>query len=1080
MSDLSLPSFHRPRFLHGLTLCLVVAVTWMPISVGQSALAESLDEAGQLAFAENIRPLLEKYCVRCHTLENQESGIRVDHLTSEIRDEQLSLLKGMQRQIELEEMPPADEFQPSAEESERLLQWISDSMQAVRMRSTQRHGTIRRLTVSQYRNSLHDLLGLTEDLTNILPPDAISKDGFTNNSQSMVLSPLQVESYLDIASTALDLCIIDEAKPPAIQNFRMELGKGINGNPCPDALILGANSELLNNRDFIVTQPVPEKPFDFTPLVMRSNYDFIEGYQGNDTVRGWRKYNSIYHSVFACVRSTPGYPKGEAYEVIDAGLLLRPAIPSAEIFGVENTYGPKANFKISLRELPDSGNFRVRVRAAKYDDALLLDAGTAINAVIDRGDGPAASDVLFADLASGPSSTTAGAAQSLRSDTVTVEHPGIYRVDVYVTAPDKESLLQVQLGERHFSGKLLDASPVSLPLNEAHQLNKVNKVNDVNNVNATANLERTAPNDAQPATLHVTPFMVVHLASGECQVRARLGDNSKLQGIRFRQLADEHELAQTFQRFENRTPTLGVHVGLRRDCGSTLTQVGPLQRVTPGGLQEFVFEGAINDFPSPVVEADNVNYLAGIREIGVRSEYTDGRDMPRLLIRSVEFQGPLYTEWPPATHRNIFIDSPHRQNPVAYAEAILRSFASKAYRRPVTTDELNGLMQVWRVSYDEQNDFVESIKDALSVVLTSPQFLFLIENSRGPEAEDLDEYELASKLSYFLWNSPPDQQLLNLANSGELRQTLDREVDRLVEDHRFTLFVEQFASEWLSLDKFDVVSVDATKFPKLTREVKAQLRQEPARFLEFLFRENLPARNLIQSDFVLANEVVASYYGLSAPVDQGFEFIPMTSQELQHASMLGGVLTQASILSGLSNGRESNPIKRGAWLARKIIAEPPDDPPPNVPQLKEDHASGLTLRQQLEAHRNQKGCVKCHEGIDPWGIPFESFDAAGLFRLVPEAETTSRLPDGEELAGASVAGAEVNNFKDLQVYLATERADQVAFSFMKHLATYATGRSLSYNEMVFLQEQSLELKADDYRVRDLLHFIVNSDLFLKK
>ncbi len=1049
MSGLSLPPLQRRSYACSLNLaCALAAVLISQVGLGQFATAQPIDEPNQLAFTETIQPLLDRYCVRCHTLENQESGIRVDQLTSEIRDEQLSLLKGIQKQIELGEMPPADEVQPSAAEAERLLQWISDSLIAVRLRNTDRHGTIRRLTVSQYRNSLRDLLGLTEDLTNVLPPDGISKDGFSNNSQSMVLSPLQVESYLDIAAAALELCIVDEARPPAIQTFRMELGKGINDNPCPDSLILGANSELLNNADFVVTQPIPDKPFPFTPFVMRSNYDFIEGYQGNDTVRDWRKFDSIYHSVFACVRGTPGYPKGEAYEVIDQGLLLRPAIPSAEIFGVENTYGPKANFKISLRELPDSGNFRVRVRASKYDDALLLEAASDIEDSGGPVEDATASEMLFADLASASSRTAAGAAASLHSDTVTIQRPGIYRVDVYLTAPDGESLLQLQLGERHFSGKLLGSSPVMFP-----------------------------PNNADA---HATPFMVLRLAAGNCEVRARLGDNSKLQGVRFSQLADDHELTQKFQRFEARMPTLGVHVGLRRDCGSTLTQVGSLQRVAPGDVQEYLFEGAINDFPSPVVESDNVNYLAGIREIGVRSEYTDGRDMPRLLIRSVEFEGPLFTEWPPATHRNIFIDSPHRHDPEAYASAILDSFATKAFRRPVTTDELNGLLQVWRVSYREQADFVQSIQDALSVVLTSPQFLFLVENSQGPEAEELDEYELASKLSYFLWNSPPDQRLLDLARTGALRQTLASEVDRLIGDRRFTLFVDQFASEWLSLDKFDVVSVDVKKFPRLTREVKAQLRQEPARFLEFLFRKNLPARNLVQADFIMANEVVASYYGLAGASDQGFEFIPLAHQGIQPGNKYAGMLTRAAILSGLSNGRESNPIKRGAWLARKMIAEPPDDPPPNVPQLKEDHTSERTLRQQLEAHRNQKGCVKCHEGIDPWGIPFESFDAAGIFRPVPEAETTSQLPDGEELAGVGVAGVEVKSIEGLQVYLAAERTDQVAFSFMKHLATYATGRSLTHNEIVFLQEKGLELKPSGYRARDLLHFVINSDLFLKK
>ncbi|XZE54282.1 DUF1592 domain-containing protein [Planctomycetaceae bacterium SH139] len=1010
---------------------------------GQAAATQSLGRSAGTSFAEDIQPLLGKYCLRCHQLENQESGVRVDQLSGEILDEQLSLLKGIQRQIEQAEMPPADEPQPSAEESAQLLAWISESIIAVRTRNTERHGTVRRLTVSQYRNTLRDLLGLDEDLTSVLPPDAISKEGFSNNAQAMILSPLQVESYLDIAIQALELCIVDERTPPVIQSFRMELGKGINDNPCPDSLILGANSALLDNADFLVTQPEQAKPFAFTPFAMRTNYDFIEGYQGNDTVRGWRKFDSIYHSVFACVRGTPGYPKGEAYEVIDEGLLLRPAIPSAEIFGVENTYGPKANFKISLRELPNSGNFRVRVRARRYDDALLLDDASHCDDAFFAVRQPAA-DAMFVELGSRENSKSPG------TGAVTVARPGIYRVDVHLSTPANSQHFQLQLGDRHFSAKLPNSKPVLVDPDAA---------------------------GASAEDTHATPFMVVRLEEGEFAMAARAGDNAGLLGVRLSRLDESHPLTKEFIRFENRTPTLGVHLGLRRDCGSTLTQVGDLQRVAHEGWQEYVFEGAINNFPSPIVEANNVNYLAGIREIGVRSEYTDGRDMPRLLVRSVEFEGPLYNKWPPVRHRNIFIDSPDKEEPEAYAVAILESFAEKAFRRPVTEAELDRLMHVWRVSYDEQTDFVQSIKDALSVVLTSPQFLFIIENSRGPQAEDLDEYELAAKLSYFLWNSPPDQRLLHLASTGTLRHTLNNEVDRMIVDQLFSKFVEQFTSEWLSLDKFDVVSIDRDMFPDLTREAKAQLRQEPVRFLEHLFRENLPVRNLVNSDFVMANEVVASYYGLADAADQGFDFIPVPHAQEQR---LGGVLTQAAILAGLSNGRESNPIKRGAWLARKIIAEPPADPPPNVPMLEEDHTSELTLRQQLEAHRNQKGCVKCHEGIDPWGIPFEAFDAAGLFRMVPEAETTSQLPDSDELAGVIVPGSEVKHFGELQAYLATERLDQVAFSLMKHLATYATGRTPTYNEIVFLQEKGLELKARGYRTRDMLHFIINSDLFLKK
>jgi hypothetical protein len=243
------------------------------------------------------------------------------------------------------------------------------------------------------------------------------------------------------------------------------------------------------------------------------------------------------------------------------------------------------------------------------------------------------------------------------------------------------------------------------------------------------------------------------------------------------------------------------------------------------------------------------------------------------------------------------------------------------------------------------------------------------------------------------------------------------------------------------------------------------LRQEPVELVRYLIENNLPVRNLIQSDFIVANEVVADYYDLAERVESGFRF-----QRVRHEDEhLGGVLTQAGILAGLSDGRESNPIKRGAWFARKIIAEPPADPPPNVPELEED-TSHLPLRERLERHRNQPGCVKCHSGIDPWGIAFEQFDAGGRLKQKPGADPRSTLPDSTEVA----------NLNELKDYLATRRIDQVAFSFLKHLATYAVGRTLTYNEIEFLREKGLELAEKDYPMQDMIKFVVKSKLFLEK
>jgi hypothetical protein len=438
--------------------------------------------------------------------------------------------------------------------------------------------------------------------------------------------------------------------------------------------------------------------------------------------------------------------------------------------------------------------------------------------------------------------------------------------------------------------------------------------------------------------------------------------------------------------------------------------------------------------------------------------------MPRLAIRSVEFEGPFYETWPPASYANIFIPREPGTDEKSYGCKVIRSFAARAFRRPLAAEEEAARTAVFQHSMAAGRSFQDSVKDALVVALTSPQFLFLTEVSKSPAPEPLSGYELASKLSYWLWNGPPDHKTLQLAAAGALSKSLDTEVLRMIADPKFSRFADEFTSQWLSLDKFQVVEVDRQRYPKLTRQARAQLKQEPAEFVKYLIRNNLPVKNIIASDFVVGNEVTADYYGIPDAPDSGFDFVPVKVQR----NDLGGVLTLAATMSGLSDGRESNPVKRGAWVARKIIAEPPNDPPPNVPPLKEE-TKNLTLRERLEIHRSATMCAQCHSKIDPWGVALEQLDAGGRVKTAT-VDARSMLPDG-----ASVAGVE-----DLKRHLVQDRIDQVAFSVLKHLEIYAAGRSLTYNELNYLKQDALRLKPGGYRMRDMILYVANSKVFLEK
>ena len=1216
----------RRRALGALVLVTMLGIGWLvgapfaqePGPIAKSPLVRkpvALKAVAQASapqdrmFEQTVQPFLEKNCVRCHNDETSMAGVRVNQLGAGMEDRQIGVWEGVRHRVETGTMPPKGQPQPSSAERQAITAWITQSLETARLRPGPKNGLVRRLTVAQYRNTLRELLHLEDDLTEALPPDAISVDGFVNNKDTLQMSPLLLESYLEIADEALTRAIVDPKSKPAIQNFRMDLGAGINAAPLPEQLILGANSILLPSKDFLVTQLTARKPFAFDPFFMRTKYRFIEGYAGNGTVRGWREYDSIYHSVFACMRGSNGYPKGNAYSSVTGGLLLRPAIPNDETFTAEGTFGPKANFKLSLRELPDHGRFRVTVMAAKYNDALLLDTGAA------------------------PQAGMSGVVATTASRSVTIPQAGVYQLDVYAStrketpkAPDTSRLSEglagawpldgetpgVQLeGKASFVespfGKAVtfekDGDAVKVPASDltvgtgdftvaawVHpkqlrrsslirwggsegqhgwnlellgrgvlQLNTVGaetqengsvatptgviradawqhvaavvsretkqtllyvngyavakgEIGPANLDNPTASLQLgnllrgeldevrlyrralgeeeingllqpgkqfvKAPPEEKPqvvtltlgdrqfsGTLQQTAFLAVRLEAGPLALRAVHTGMADLDRIVFTPLAADHEVSRRFLTFEKRAPRVGVHLGLRRDCGHTLGAVGAPQTVGSDQLTPFVFEGAIRNFSSPDVEKDNVNYLAGVREIAIRSEYTDGRDMPRLRVRSVEFEGPFYETWPPVSHRSIFVDSAQKNDLPTYARQVISRFAARAYRRPITPTEEAALMVIYRKSFTENGNFQASVRDVLQVVLTSPQFLFLTETSRSPAAEPIDNYELASKLSYFLWNGPPDRTMLQLAANGTLRQQVDTQVDRMVGDARFSQFIREFAAQWLSLDKFTVLEPDRKRYPKLNRDTRIHLKQEPGQFLQYLMQNNLPVRNLVDSDFVVANEAVASYYDLPEKPDSGFNFVPIARGSRRE---LGGLLTQPAILAGLSDGRESNPVKRGAWLARKIIAEPPPPPPPNVPALAEG-AENLTLRQRLEQHRNQPGCQQCHTKIDPWGVSLEEFDAGGRLKLGP-VEARSTLPDKTEVGG----------IYDLRRYLAEDRVDQVAYSFLKHLATYATGRSLTYSELHALKRDGLKLRAGGYRMKDMVRFVAHSQLFLEK
>ncbi len=956
-------------------------------------------------FRETVQPVLKRYCYRCHGAKKMKSGVRIDILDGSLEDKQLFLLKHVHKQLVDEAMPPEDERQPGMEERKMVTEWVAQALREGERKVRAKNGSVRRLTVAQYHNTLRDLLGVEDRLADLLPADGFSKEGFKNNGDTLLLMPRMMETYFEIAERALDLCLVDESRKPRIQCFRVELGSGVNKNPSADHVEL-EGPRILPRADYWVHEVLPEKPFSFEPLAMRKKYRFNEGYKGNATVRGWRDFEGLHHSVFAAIigKYTGGYNYGRTAHFVPEGLLLRPRSPETKN-GSTEVRGPAPTFSMPMRELPKSGILQVTVEAARYDDGYLPDTRA-----------PASEGRIVVDIAGG------------KEATVELPAAGIYQIDNVWTGQPGDDVVTAYIGKRTFSKRMKPFPPPPDP---------------------DGNL--------------VGPFLVARFPGGSITIKVGCGNGRNLKEAWVTPVADDSEMARQLASFEKRVPHLSVHMGLRTDVGPRLSRFDVPKPVPSATVERYSFRAPVSSFASQDTEEDNPNYLSGLKEIGIRSEPTDDRQIPRALIRAIEFEGPYHETWPPRGHADIFFPSPRRDDPPAYAREVLERFATRAFRRPPTDEELESLLAVWRESKEQTGNFQRSIRNALLVVLTSPQFLYLTEDSAGPQAEPLSPHELAAKLSYFLWNTTPDENLQSLAESRKLRAAVPTEVDRLVADDRFAQFTGEFVHQWLSLDKFDVVNVS---WERMKKETKRELRKEPIHFVTHLIRKNLPLRNLLDSDFIVVNDVVAGYYGIGDRTEHGYAFAPVRHE----SETLGGVLTQVAILSGLTDGHESNPVKRGAWVARKIIAEPPEPPPPNVPDLPRENREKKTLRERLEQHRNQDGCMQCHEKIDPWGLPFEQFDGAGLLKK-EKVDASTTLPDKTEILDANA----------LKKYLANDRIDQVAFSFLKHLASYSIGRSLTFNEIEYLKmEGQKALGPNGYRMKDCVRFVIESPLFIEK
>lgn len=468
-----------------------------------------------------------------------------------------------------------------------------------------------------------------------------------------------------------------------------------------------------------------------------------------------------------------------------------------------------------------------------------------------------------------------------------------------------------------------------------------------------------------------------------------------------------------------------------------------------------------------------------------------------VAFKSLAIEGPLIETWPPeGTQRllkgvrfgsgdeegEVILDRAPRE----HVTEIVRDFATRAFRRPVAEAEVEAFASLADSLLDQERPFIEAVRVPLRAVLSSPSFLY----HDVSEGEQLDNFALATRLSYFLWRTAPDEELLRLAAKGKLSKprVLRKQVDRLLADARAERFVRDFAGQAFRLYEINSTTPDGDLYPEYDDILGQSMLRETQMYLAELIREDLSAANLIDADFTFANRRLAEHYGLGDVEGQY-----MRKVEVPPDSVRGGLLTQGSVLKLTANGTTTSPVPRGNFVLANLLGRPAPPPPPNVGGLEPDTRGTTTIREQLSAHRDSPICAGCHIKIDPPGLALESFDPIGGFRKTYRATGGIYVaPDGAEYPAPYVQGPPVDpsgvtpsgwKFADIEEYkrhLLEEELEAIATHLASRFIVFATGAEIDFADRAQVAAIAGSLADDNYPIKSMIHAVVQSDLFQSK
>ncbi len=487
-------------------------------------------------------------------------------------------------------------------------------------------------------------------------------------------------------------------------------------------------------------------------------------------------------------------------------------------------------------------------------------------------------------------------------------------------------------------------------------------------------------------------------------------------------------------------------------------------RTEPSGLVYFS-PYSEEEFRLVLPEGDHV-FRAGfiddpyVKTLTDKEAFSDKRNK---FLNMIKFVGPYPAKVEKASRRLILVCDPETGGDPC-VKRILSKAAYRAYRRPVTKSEIDGLMNFVRLAQAEGQSAEQGIQLALQAILVSPHFLFRIERDPPGDRSQIhpvSEFELASRLSYFLWSSMPDDRLLSLAESGKLRASMDAEIKRMLADAKASAFAANFAGQWLETRNLDSVKPDPGKFPEWNAELRDAMKMETNLFFEHMLRENRPIAEFLDARYTFLNERLAKHYGIDGVAGPDFRRVELTTEQR------GGVLSHAGVLTVSSYPTRTSPVIRGKYVLQNIMGAPPPPPPPDVPTLDEEAVgTKLSLRQQMEQHRANPSCASCHNRMDTLGFGLENYDAIGRWRTMD-----GRFP--VDVSGTFPSG---KSFQTPAAMRALLRDDLPEFArcLTEKMLTYALGRGLENYDKRTVESIIRRLAPEEYPLQSLVFEIARS------